>query len=426
MENGPIEGALQDISANRQKIAGNENADILTDRRQILSNENLEPPFRSPTNRLIRGSIAYALAYLRDNPQVTGENRQVVYDFAKKQREMTVKLDQLDLQYKNNGRLVEDGLGGHIYASTLDLQEKKEGEEDTRVPWVMIGGSTSTSEANASLPIALALSGEKVTILTYPEQMQLQAGKRSFMDKIRNAKKGDLLKFSNAIKNLGERKINLIGHSLGGAFVLALASDNSFVSSVEINDVISLAPGGFTKRNMLSLGKGFGREDVNVRRDPEMKASIYDQGVVDANRPSAMGNPGNLIQTAGFLLNFLSTGRATATRFINSQVVENAAQNVTGDIEVWTASKDSIIKEDEVHKAVENVAERHPGKVASYTLEGTHNTFFTNAFGFVRHRSLERDRRHKEKTPVQKKEIDANDLERSGAEFLLKEMQGNA
>jgi len=415
-----IENVQGELSNTRASIQGNLDADILTDRRQVPGVEN--GPFRSPTNRLIRGSLAHAMKLLRDDPISARENRGIVFDFAHGQRALTEKLDQIDLQYRDNGIEVEDGRGGLIHVSTLDVNNPQEGE-DNRIPWVMIGGATSTSEANAALPIALAVAGEMVSVMTYPEQMRMREGGRGFSDKISNSGDDDFERFKSAIKSLGYAKINLVGHSLGGSLVLRIAADPEFAEIVEVQDVVALAPTGFIRKPVIGNALDFQKEGGVISADPEMEASIFKQGVMDANNPSLMGDPVGIKGKLDFALNFASTGRAAATKTINEGVLERAIDNVKGDVEVWTGSEDKIIREQEVHSLVGKMSQKFPNRISSYSLDGgSHNSFFTNAFGFVRARAEEQQARRDAGISMVGKRIEENTLERSGAEMILRQM----
>ena len=272
MTEGIIGDAMASIAQTRQEIQGT-NANVQT--RPESSREDAEAK-RSPTNRLIRGSLAHALTYLRDDPRVTGENRQVLYDFAKEERKLSTSIDKLDAQYRSNTAEYDDGKGGKIHTVTLDLKEFAEGEEDTRTPWIMVGGASSTDEGNAGLPMAMALQGEKVTILTYPEQIKLQKGGdgRSILESLSNKGQEDLEIFKNVAPQIGYSKTNLLGHSLGGAMVLSMASDPEFASKMGIENVVVMAPTGFEKRRFTGISKAFLDEGARLNSDPEAKGIL--------------------------------------------------------------------------------------------------------------------------------------------------------
>jgi hypothetical protein len=414
-----INDAMANIAQKRQEIQGTK-TNVLT--RPEASREDPDAK-RSPTNRLIRGSLAHALTFLRDDPRVTGENRQVLYDFAREERELASNLDKLDAQYRSNTAEYDDGKGGKIHTVTLDLKELTEGEEDTRVPWVMIGGASSTDEGNAQLPMVMALQGEKVTILTYPEQMKLQKGGdgRSILESLSNKGQEDLAIFKNVAPQVGYAKTNLLGHSLGGAMVLSMASDPEFASKMGIENVVVMAPTGFEKRRFVGISKAFLDEGGKLNSDPEAKVFL-DQGVVDANRPSGVGGGEGIKGQIKLGIDLVSGGKAAATKMIDGEVLARAASNIQGDLEIWTSSNDKIINADAIAGVV-GEAPFTTNNVSLYSMEGgNHNSYFTE-FGFNRARQEEQQARHEAQTTAIGKKVSMESVERSGAEFILKQMQ---
>ena len=418
MTEGIINDAMANIAQTRQEIQGTK-ANVLTRPEATRDDPDAK---RSPTNRLIRGSFAHALTNLRDDPRVTGENRQVLYDFAREQRKLSADLDRLDAQYRSNTAEYDDGKGGKIHAVTLDLKEFAEGEEDTRVPWVMIGGATSTDEQNAALPIAMALQGHKITILTYPEQMKLQkeGEGRGLFEPISNMVREDFEKFKHASKEIGYKKLNLIGHSLGGAMVIGIASHPEFVSDIGVENVVAVAPTGFEKRNVVAISVDFLKEGAKLMKDPEAKVFL-DQGVIDANRPSGVGGKG-ILGLPKMAWDSWSGGEAAATKMITSKVLARASSNIKGDLEIWTSSEDKIVNDDVIAETIQ-FAPITSNNVSHYSLEGgNHNSFFTEAFGFARVRQEEQQARHDAQTPFIGKKVSIDSLERSGAEYLFKQV----
>ncbi len=410
---------MANIAQKRQEIHGTKE-NVLTRPEATRDDPDAK---RSPTNRLIRGSLAHALTYLREDPRVTGENRQVLYDFAQEERELALNLDKLDSQYRSNTAEYDDGKGGKIHTVTLDLKELAEGEEDTRTPWIMVGGASSTDEGNAGLPVAMALQGEKVTILTYPEQMKLQKGGdgRSLLESFSNKGQEDLEIFKNVAPQTGYKNTNLLGHSLGGAMVLSMASDPVFASKMGIENVVVMAPTGFEKRRFAGISKAFLDEGAKLNSDPEAKIFL-NQGVMDANRPSGVGAEG-LLGAIKLGKDLVSGGKAAATKMIDGEVLARAASNIHGDLEIWTSSEDKIINAEVVGEVVKD-APFSTNNVSLYSMEGgNHNSYFIEAFGFNRVRQEEQKARHESQTPSIGKRVSIGSMERSGAEYLLKQMQ---
>lgn len=425
-----FEGALADIQQTRVNIQGTKDADILTDKRP--TREDIDVP-RSPTTRLIRGSLAHALNYLRNDPMYR-EDRAAVDRFRAEGQVLARAADRLDVQFHKNGREVEtqleNGATQPIHVTELDLNPPKEGEVDKRIPRIMIGGALSTSEQNAGLSMALALQGEKVLVMTYPGQMREQSGARGILERIANPAKKDVDAFTQVIQNLGYPQVNLIGHSMGGRYALEIAGKGALKNKVEVHDVVSLAPTGFEKRNLKAVGDGFAAEDKVSHVDPEQFVGMALQGNEDAYRKSGIDLEGSLKDKATGLLSFLGAGRAAASQSINSSVISNhVLPNITGDLEIWTGENDKIVQEGAVQNVVREAVDRNPreaSRLSYYVIEGaTHNTFFINGLGYTRAREAEQEARHDAQVGIPHigKRISVDSLERSGAEWILKQMQ---
>lgn len=418
-----FEGALAAIQQTRADIRGTKDWDILTDRRP--TREDMDVP-RSPTTRLIRGSLAHALDFLRHDP-IYKEDKGAVDGFRAEVDRLAQAADRLDVQFHKNGREIETQVDGNvqpIYVAELDLNPPKEGEVDERIPWLMIGGALSTSEQNAGLSMALALQGERVMVATHPGQMGEQSGGRGFFERIGNSGKKDLKVFSQVVEKLGSSKLNLIGHSLGGRYVLEIAGINP---NVEIHDVVALAPTGFEGRSLKGVGEGFAAEDKISKVDPEQFVGMASQGNEDAYRKSGIDLVGSLKDKAIGMLSFLGSGRAAASQAIASELIaDKVLPNISGDLEIWTADGDGIVNPDAIENVVGEVIRRHSestSRLSSYVVEGAgHNIFFINGLGFVRARDEEQQARHEAlvSSPQVGKRIGADALERSAAEFLLK------
>jgi len=107
---------------------------------------------------------------------------------------------------------------------------------------------------------------------------------------------------------------------------------------------------------------------------------------------------------------------------IDGEVLARAASNIQGDLEIWTSSNDKIINADAIAGVV-GEAPFTTNNVSLYSMEGgNHNSYFTE-FGFNRARQEEQQARHEAQTTAIGKKVSMESVERSGAEFILKQMQ---
>lgn len=426
-----IDALANKVQARREEARAAKNPDIATDKQP--TREDISVP-RSPTTRLIRGSLAATLKDIKHSPEM---NMSLLPGFVAESRIMADSLDKLDVQFHKNGRFIETGDGSAekdtIYGVELDLNKPQEGVEDTRIPYVMIGGTTSTSEQNAALSMALALEGNKVIVLTYPEQMREQTGGRGFKDKISNIGTENIEKFKNAVKSLGLKQVNLIGHSFGGAAVIEMAADSAFTQEVGVHDVISLAPSSFERRHVLGIGTDFNNQGKLTQADPEANVMMMDQGDVDAHRKSGIkAGAGGISGMTNDVLSFFSGGRAAATKMIDAEkIATKTVPNISGRLEVWTGSDDTVCRPEPVQDVLTKAVLKNPmikDKVFSYRVDGArHDSFITNALGLVGAIKQERDAQQDvapESRIGMKMSLDT--LKRSGAEVILEKMKRQA
>lgn len=403
--------------------------DIMTDRRFTRESETVP---RSPTTRLIRGSLAATLKDIKNDPQLRID---VLPGFVRESRKLAENLDKLDTQFHTTGKFLEAGKSDKkkdsIYAVTLDLREPSD-EPDNRIPWVMIGGAYSTSEQNAALSMALALQGEKVVVLTHPEQMRDQEGMRGPHDLLKNTAQEDMQMFKNAVGNSGLQKVNLLGDSLGGAFALAIASDPEFAKKIQIENVVLTQPVGFEPRAQKDLmAEGSAEERRNVN-DPEAKVIMAYQGNTDAKRPSgAKLHDVSLVKRMLESRKFISPGKASGTQINDTESIKNTLTNISGDLEIWTNDGDNLSRSDVINdklrEAMNSISEEDRNRLSSYVISGArHNELIVHGFGFIRARREEQDARHIIGEPQFGKTISLSAIERSGAEYLLKQMRPQA
>lgn len=424
-EEGQIDQLLTNVQARRRMAqtakAHGLNPKVTTERRP--SREDNEIP-RSPTTRLIRGSLAATMKDIKNDPQMRVG---LLSEFVGASREMAEDLDKLDYQFHTNGRIVEAGKGSgereSIYLAELDLREPSN-EPDTRIPWVMIGGASSISEQNAALSMALALQGERVFVLTLPDQMKEQTGGRSLREKIANSYNEDFNAFRRVIEDLGVSKVNLIGHSLGGGLVLELAGDQELSQKVQVEDVLALDPTGFERRRIFPMAIAFKNTAKDVEKDPEAKTIMLEQGNIDAHRASGIGQENGILKPLKEGLSFLSSGRASASKRFSPEKLAEISGHVSGDVEIWTGESNRVVKPEAIIECVNNAGD--VPNLSLYVIKGgKHEAIIANALGFIATHMDEKRSRAELGDLYRSKniKISISTLERSGAEYLLKQMQ---
>jgi len=152
---------------------------------------------------------------------------------------------------------------------------------------------------------------------------------------------------------------------------------------------------------------------------------FLDQGVVDANRPSGVGVGEGIKGQIKLGIDLVSGGKAVATKMIDGEVLARAASNIQGDLEIWTSSNDKIINAEAIAGVV-GEAPFTTNNVSLYSVEGgNHNSYFTESFGFTRVRQDEQEARRETQTPFIGSKVSASSMERSGAEYIFKQMQSS-
>ncbi len=389
--------------------------EIQTDR-GVTQGTPVEVP-QSPTARLFLDSVNKTLSDIKSDPMLVD----FLPVFAKKSRELRNDVNILDYQHHTNSIdipiALETGEIQYIRVTTLDLAQPPVGVKDERDPYIGFGGAGSITEQNPGLWWAFALEGKKVQVVSFPEQNQERMVKgRRFIDKFKNTRKLQLESFKKTLQHLGHERMNLIGHSLGAAEIIELAADPEFAG--KINDVISLAPVGFEKQNVLSLAKRFWKQGRITKEDPEGKIVMIEQGNVDAAVSSKVG-----------LIAFAGLGRAAAELTITDSVLEGALKNMTGELQVWTGQNDSVSRPSAIHPVIKEFVKKHPrymNRVASYTINGGYHDFFiTNGLGLVSAIDKESENRIKG-IPYLDKRIDSETLVRSASEWILSKMKAQS
>lgn len=245
---------------------------------------------RELTTRWHRGELYRALRDLRREVVQAKKSggdvaraKERLHDFYRAEKEISRDLDELTRQLNNNVTKVEldtPEIGHHrLPVITLDLNPPREGEEDDRVPIVFIGGIATSPYQQFELASALALSGERVHCFTYPEHSTAEAAS-DWMKKLQTDGTYRLhaAALKETIKQLGLKRVNLVGLSMGGGIVLEVASDSDFAD--RLNDLIVLEPVGLEEKSMAVLGRDFVGKQVVGRTlfNPEGAVKSWRQG----------------------------------------------------------------------------------------------------------------------------------------------------
>lgn len=349
---------------------------------------------REPTTQLELSHVEGVLAQLQHQiPQSTEvfdpgtDSHETLYRALLPHTELLRKnLDTLDAQLhdKNQGFLVQVGssdeeIGQHtIRFVTLDLYPPQAKEKDTRIPWICIGGAPSITEQNYALWMSLALAGQKVMIIPYPERND---GAPSDWDKRVAEHAGGTFGLHAAVvrqvleelaSQQGVTDINVMAHSGGVAIALeALAVDNP---PVQLHDMVADAPIGFTQQNVLGLGKDFGlKQNLRTIRRTEDNIKMLQQGKA-GKAPTLFG----LVQIA----------RLCAKKQITPELLEKL--RVKGNLSVFLGEKDPITR-GSVRTSIEqtllhDVSPELTNKVLLHVISGADHPFpVTHGIGFVQY-----------------------------------------
>jgi hypothetical protein len=179
--------------------------------------------------------------------------------FREQSTDFKKKLDLLNRQFYpypddqnkwDTVHIEDDELGKHdIPVVTLDLYPPKEGVEDKRTPYFMVPMYLANPYQAAFFAMSLALQGEKVHVMTYPEKYMMSGSDRKdWLERVRQD--GTLRPFvklsEKIIDGLNLSEVNLIGTSMGAPIVLEMASDSEFAGKVK--DVIVVDPPSLVKK----------------------------------------------------------------------------------------------------------------------------------------------------------------------------------
>lgn len=348
---------------------------------------------REMTVRAERSDIRDLLASIRShttNPNDhTGElYREIFHRLSPEITQYKHNLDEINRQIYENfihdegatGLIIgsdEEAIGRHeIPVTVLDLYPPKEREQDTRIPWICIGGIASGPHQNVALWTALALRGEKVLIIPYPEKVHNKP--HDWSERIKQ--NGNTLALHGEVTNkvLGRlaaehniTKANFMVHSAGAPLAIgALGRENA---PMRIQNLVVADPVGFTHQNLLKIEGAYAFVEGAFN------------GVKVGDRIRIMKQNDTTLPIS--LIEFAKLGNLCRKKQITIEQLERLP--VEGKMEVWFGGTPDAVVGSRTQRKIRAVfAKAHnlQGKVAFHRVEGAAHAFpVTHAVGFIDH-----------------------------------------
>ncbi len=338
--------------------------------------------------------------------------------FRQKATEFKKKLDTLNKQfypYKNDWDRVDVSdpeLGEHhIPVVTLDLNPPKEGEPDKRVPYFFVPTYIANPYQVAFLAMALALEGQKVHVMTYPEKYKMSESSPDWLKIVKNA--GTLRPYAKLAQKVADGLIldnyNLVGTSMGAAVSLEMASDPA--SKGRINDLIIVDPPSLHDRNSWKMALyDYGLMEGVVEgldREIRIKAEQSERPDLDAT----MGRGGGWLEAPFLWAPILAKGQITKDKLLRI--------NPKGKFQVWIAEKSRVTGE----KAKKIILDAENSRMAANPdfspmklmfAKGLHHNDLFSRLGVASYITKEKD---PEGTLIN---IDEKDLTHSVSQAILK------
>ncbi len=242
--------------------------------------------------------------------------------------------DALNAQFFDNIERVhieDEKLGIHdIPVVTLDLNPPKEGTMDERIPYFIVPTYIANPDQVAFFAESLALEGQKVYVMTYPEKYKISGSGQEWLQRVKED--GTLGIYVNLVEKIVQglnlENFNLVGLSMGAPVVMEMASDPEF--GKKINDLIAVDPPSIRDRSGIKLLLDFGIDTAlsATNRELMVKAALA------SNRPEMTVSMGGLTDAPKIIAPIL--GRAEITADMISKI------NPKGKFEVWTSGDSSI------------------------------------------------------------------------------------
>ncbi len=367
---------------------------------------------RGIVTRFQRAEIARAYKALRNqvrDAEKKGEDaephREVVKKFAAKAHVLEKDLDTLNRQFYENITTVhvdDPELGVHeIPVVTLDLNPPAEGQEDTRTPYFITPSYVTNYHESAAFSMALALAGEKVNVMTYPEKFKMAKSPDDWLDRVK--KDGTLKPYAKLagkiIQGLSLNRLNLIGISMGAGVSLEMASD----PSLNIQDLIIIEPPTVIGKNTLKQLFDFGvMEGVPAILNAEDRAKV----VLSESPELAQRAKGTDVVLAPIL----------ARKQITQEQLQ--AINPHGRYQVWFGENSAITgektREEFVRAEAARSANPNTSPIEMYVIKGgRHGSAVVHSQGVASVITA------KQRPPQMISKLDINSLENSAAAFIL-------
>lgn len=239
---------------------------------------------REPCVLLERRKLLRVYHHLREKREEEGV-ADILETFKNRARQAQEDLDTLNTQCRNVRleRVHTEKTGEHLIPVTeFDLHPSENGE-DSRTPYVLIGGFTTTPRRMASTAMAFAMRGERVIVLGHTETVAAHHPK-DWRKRLKEHSGLDLhtLLFQELITQLGLEDLHLVGYSMGGAISLQLAADPAFQG--RINDLIILEPVALEQKGTPKMTWDFIIRQALLRTvtDPEAFLRAWSQGAEPA------------------------------------------------------------------------------------------------------------------------------------------------
>lgn len=321
-------------------------------------------------------------------------------------------LDELNRQNNEQVRRVTvEGpeIGRHTMPVVeLDISKPAVGQPDERIPYVVIGGIGQNAYKAVTYSAGLALAGNRVFTLSYPENPTVQApddwAERLERDKTFRLHAEVMKRVTN---QLGFERVNLYGDSMGGGIALEMGSDPDFADKIQ--DLIVTEPMGLENHSQSGIAyKAICREVLgHVLSNAEARIKSWSQG-------NEKGGPTSQALKADVEI-------LRQRQFGHDKL---ASIHPRGRYQVWYATKSTLLNDQQTSQALLGAeADRlasgdkgvHPLEL--YRVESNmHGWPMVHAVGLAR----------RLQKPVPKEQVttlQVTELEHSAAEAVLRDFQ---
>lgn len=367
---------------------------------------------RGIVTRFQRAEIARAYGLLRNQVkdaekrgEDAGPQREAVRKFGAKAHVLERDLDTLNRQFYENIATVhvdDPELGVHdIPVVTLDLKPPAEGQEDTRMETFIAGSYVTNPHETFAFSTALALAGEKVRIMTYPEKFKMTKSPDDWLDRVK--KDGTLKPYAKLagkiIQGLGLNRLNLVGISMGAGVALEMVSN----PDLNIQNLTVIEPPTVINKNTLHQLFDFGViEGVPAILNAEERAKV----VLSESPELAQRAKGTDMVLAPIL----------ARRQITQEQLQ--AINPHGRYQVWFGENSAITgektREEFVRAEAARSANPNMSPIEMYVIKGgRHGSAVVHSQGVASVITA------KQRPPQMISKLDINSLENSAAAFIL-------